>query len=215
MSVAVADSLKIKEYGDHYANRNQDWICFEEDTKLCIAQMAMLLKKEITVSEKEIDSCIRSLTRWHFDYLNSLDLDNYGDIGQLIGLMLKKMKPELERISNQRKIREKIVQMKNKKDPDLIVGSRDVLNYLDLKHDLVTVTRRAEWTSEEQLIDDIKHAMDRDLIFYHESISSLFSQGQVTLVWTADDGMYLVRQHKPDREVDLLSLCVKVASFYL
>jgi hypothetical protein len=201
MPVAVAESRGIKEYGELFRTADGlDWMAYEEDCAQVVPVMAFYLRGEMDLTAEQVQTALIVLTSTNNGYLKSLRLQDFGDNGQRVLDTKAAMADVIARIDGERELREGEDEMRRRRDPDLVVSAISVSDYSELATKL----------GVDETITELKllHTELRKRLAFvkDEDSSTLFGNGSVTLVYTADGQSHLVRKYEV-RTPNILSSC--------
>jgi hypothetical protein len=203
--------LGIAQYGEDFESGGVVWSCFEEDCAISVAVLALALDGFFTVSNEQLEDLLISLAAWAPDYMEGLKLDGSSEITTRVLAKMDEKKDLLAKVSNDRKNRELSDKMRAEKSPQLIVSASSIRDYNELKKHLKTVPKLSGLVEREEL-QDIYVAIEKELELHQGTPEGIFHRGPVTLVWTANDDRYLVRNYEV-RSPNLLTECEKIAQF--
>jgi hypothetical protein len=211
--LAEAAKLNISEYGEQHRTKSATWLCFEEDCQVSVAILSLILNKYLPFDDQKVKDSLTSIKHWNNQFLATLNLSEYGDIGDKVKAVIESIKETLDKIDKVRAIRETREKMRAEKNSNLIVSACGVSNYSDLTRFLKSLPRDIQDQEDLAKNREILRSLQKEVEFYDKDEDALFNKPGVVIVWTADEKSYLVRNYDSSRELNLLSSCEKIGSF--
>jgi len=196
MAQNIAHQLKISKYGKSF----DDWICFEEDLEEPVAFLALALRNEVEYNRDTLRHALMKIKAWSPDFLDSLNFEDFGSCGKLVSIILEKERETNEQLNNELAMRKRRNQMIQERDPNLITSAVQIHVPTELKK----YTRKFQNISEGVPELEQLRMIARECENYQEEPELLFLKGKISLVWTANDEAYLVRDHE-NKTLELLS----------